>query len=156
MSCGARATNLKMLVWKLLCAPSRLYVRIATVSILWRSREPTGWAKSSPRPNSDDRMIKKSASCVLASLRGSTYGLGKRLFRQAMGGRVEKIYASPQDTAGSPSRRRAQPWCHLFVTPCASLRSCWTAFLIILSYCLLSPEANRWDGYRSWIFLVGC
>src|SRR5262249_41522844 len=134
MSCGARATNLKMLVWKLLCAPSRLYVRIATVSILWRSREPTGWAKSSPRPNSDDKMLKKSASCVLASLRGSTYSLGKRLFRQAMGGRVEKIYASPL----------------------RSLQPCWTAFLMILSYCLLSPEANRWDGYRSWIFLVGC
>jgi len=31
-------------------------------------------------------MLKKSASVVLTSLRGSTYGLGKRLFRQAMGG----------------------------------------------------------------------
>jgi len=31
-------------------------------------------------------MLKKSLSSVLASLRGSTYGLGKRLFRQAMGG----------------------------------------------------------------------
>ena len=30
-------------------------------------------------------MLKKSASVVLTSLRGS-YGLGKRLFRQAMGG----------------------------------------------------------------------
>jgi len=31
-------------------------------------------------------MLKKSASVVFTSLRGSTYGLGKRLFRQAMGG----------------------------------------------------------------------
>ena len=31
-------------------------------------------------------MLKKSASVVLTSLRGSTYGLGKRLFRLAMGG----------------------------------------------------------------------
>src|SRR4029079_6052487 len=29
------------------------------------------------------------------SLIGSTYGLGKRLFPQAMGGRVKKTYASP-------------------------------------------------------------
>ena len=40
-------------------------------------------------------MLKKPASCVLASFRGSTYGLGKRLFRQAMGGRVKNGYASP-------------------------------------------------------------
>jgi hypothetical protein len=33
---------------------------------------------------------------VLASLRGSTYGLGKRLLLQAMGGRVKIVYASPQ------------------------------------------------------------
>jgi hypothetical protein len=44
---------------------------------------------------------------VLASLRGSTYGLGTRLFRQAMGGRVNNAYASPL----------------------RSLRPCWTAFL---------------------------
>jgi len=40
-------------------------------------------------------MLKKSASFVLASLRGSTYSLGKRLFIQAMGGRVKTVYASP-------------------------------------------------------------
>ena len=33
-----------------------------------------------------NRMLKKFAGGVLASLRGSTYGLGKRLFMQAMGG----------------------------------------------------------------------
>jgi hypothetical protein len=32
---------------------------------------------------------------VRASLRGSTYGLGQRLFLQAMGGRVKTVYASP-------------------------------------------------------------
>jgi hypothetical protein len=36
--------------------------------------------------NPSNRMLKKSASFVLASLRGSTYGLGKRLVRQVMGG----------------------------------------------------------------------
>lgn len=36
-------------------------------------------------------MRKNSASGVIASLRGSTYGLGKRLFRQAMGGRVRGL-----------------------------------------------------------------
>jgi hypothetical protein len=40
-------------------------------------------------------VLKQSASGVLASLRGSTYGLGKRLFIQAMGGRVKAIYDSP-------------------------------------------------------------
>ena len=34
--------------------------------------------------------MRLSPSFVFASLRGSTYDLGKRLFRQAMGGRVEK------------------------------------------------------------------
>jgi CHAT domain-containing protein len=41
------------------------------------------------------RMLKKAASFVLASLGGSTYGLGKRLFPQTMGGRVKTVYASP-------------------------------------------------------------
>jgi hypothetical protein len=36
------------------------------------------------RPASSSRLL--SASGVFASLRGSTYGLGKRLFIQAMGG----------------------------------------------------------------------
>ena len=53
------------------------------------------------------RMLKKAASCVLTSLKASTY---------------RKMYDSPQDTAGSPSRRRAQTWRHLFVMPGASLR----------------------------------
>ena len=34
--------------------------------------------------------MRLSPSFVFASLRGSTYDLGKRLFRQAMGGRVEE------------------------------------------------------------------
>lgn len=41
------------------------------------------------------RMFKKSAGFVLASLRGSTYSLGKRLFMQAMGGWAKTAYASP-------------------------------------------------------------
>jgi len=60
-------------------------------------------------------MWKKPASGVLASLRGSTYGLGKRLFIQAMGGRVKTVYDSPLH----------------------SLRPCWTAFLNILEAFLL-------------------
>ncbi len=45
------------------------------------------------------------------------------------------------DPAASPTRRRAQTWCSLFVAPCAPegtppvstrLRPCWTAFLSIL------------------------
>ena len=56
------------------------------------------------------RMRKKTASGVLASLRGSPYGPGKRLFIQAMGGRVKTEYDSPL----------------------RSLRPCWTAFLRIL------------------------
>jgi hypothetical protein len=37
------------------------------------------------------RLLKKPISGVLASLRGSAYRLGKRLFTQAMGGRVKKL-----------------------------------------------------------------
>jgi hypothetical protein len=45
------------------------------------------------------------------------------------------------DPAASPTRRRAQTWCSLFVAPCApegtpsgfhALRPCWTIFLSIL------------------------
>ena len=63
-------------------------------------------------------MLKKSASFVLAS------------FRVLNG-----------DPAASPTRRRAQAWCSLFVAPCApegtppalhSLRPCWTALFSIL------------------------
>ena len=59
--------------------------------------------------HSYSRMLKKSASGVLASFRPSTY-------------RTE--YVSAQDTAASPTRRRAQTWRSLFVAPCASLRPC--------------------------------
>jgi len=38
--------------------------------------------------------IHVSPSCVLASLRPSTYGLGERLFRQAVGGAGEMVFAS--------------------------------------------------------------
>ena len=67
------------------------------------------------------RMLKKSASGVLASLRGSPYGLGKRLLRQATGGRVKTAYASP----------------------IRSLRPCWTAILSILrGYLMLSHTSG--------------
>jgi hypothetical protein len=46
-------------------------------------------------------MLKNSFSFVLASLRGSTYGLGKRLFRQAVGGRVNTVNASPPPLAAA-------------------------------------------------------
>ena len=64
-----------------------------------------------PTPN---RLLKNPAGSVLVSLGASR--LGK-----------ESIQAS--DTAGSPSRRRAQTWRSLFVAPCASLRPCRTAYL---------------------------
>ena len=48
-----------------------------------------------------------SPSFVLVSLRGSTYGLGKRLLLQAMGGRVKIVYASPSSlAAAAPAERR--------------------------------------------------
>jgi len=50
-------------------------------------------------------MRKKSASGVLASLRGSTYGLGKRLFTQAMGRRVNKVYVRHFARCGLAGRR---------------------------------------------------
>jgi hypothetical protein len=72
---------------------------------------------SSPAVSLSSRMLKKSPSGVLTghcrltvsaaftgvpclirhgvNLRGSTYRLGKRLFIQAMGGRVKTVYASP-------------------------------------------------------------
>jgi hypothetical protein len=72
-------------------------------------------------------MLKKASRCVLTSLRGSTYGPGKSC--SGSSGRAgEKVYDSPQDTAGSPSRRRAQTWRSLFVAPCASLRPCRKPF----------------------------
>ncbi|WHZ24208.1 MAG: hypothetical protein OJF47_003320 [Nitrospira sp.] len=40
-------------------------------------------------------MRKKSASGVLASLRGSPYDLGRCLFPQTVGGRVRPAYDSP-------------------------------------------------------------
>ena len=40
------------------------------------------------------RMLKKSASSVLASLRGSTYQVGTEQLRLLGGGRVKKDYAS--------------------------------------------------------------
>ena len=42
------------------------------------------------RPAGISRLLKKSASGVLASLRGSAYRLGKRLFTQAMGSPVKR------------------------------------------------------------------
>ena len=51
-------------------------------------------------------MLKKASSCVLTSLRGSMYGPGKSCYGSS-GRAGEKVYDSPQDTAGSPSRRRA-------------------------------------------------
>lgn len=56
------------------------------------------------RPAGISRLLKKSTSGVLASLasqrrrsglRGSTYCLGKRLFTQAMGSPVKRVYAWP-------------------------------------------------------------
>jgi hypothetical protein len=73
-------------------------------------------------------MLKKSASRVLAGTlpphhlggvhqRAAPYPARRE--PQRLNVRVE--YDSPQDAAGSPSRRRAQIWRHLFVTPCALL-----------------------------------
>jgi hypothetical protein len=38
-------------------------------------------------------LLKISISGILASLEGSAYHLGKRLFTQAMGRRVQRVYA---------------------------------------------------------------
>jgi hypothetical protein len=65
-------------------------------------------------------MREKAASGVLASFRGSPYGLGKRLFIQAMGGRVKTEYDSPL----------------------RSLRPCWTAFLRILHGSSVSSQTS--------------
>ena len=40
-------------------------------------------------------MLKKSFSFVLTSLKGSTYGLGKHLFRQVKGERVKTVRPRP-------------------------------------------------------------
>jgi len=69
---------------------------------------------------SANRMRKKTANDILASLRGSAYSLGKRLFIQAMGGRVKTAYDSPP----------------------RSLRPCWTAFLRILRGCSASSPTS--------------
>ena len=50
-----------------------------------------------------------SPSVALAFLRETAYDLGKRLFSEAMGGRVKRVYASPL----------------------CSLQPCWTVFLSI-------------------------
>ena len=81
-------------------------------------------------------MLKKSASFVLASLRSSTYPTRRTSCLGSLGWAGEKSYASAQDTAASPTRRRAQTWCSLFVAPCASLRPRWTAILSILRVAL--------------------
>ena len=67
------------------------------------------WSHQAEMVHRNSRMLKNSASGVLASFRPSTY-------------RTE--YASAQATADSPTRRRAQTWRSLFVAPCASLRPC--------------------------------
>jgi hypothetical protein len=55
-------------------------------------------------------MLKKSSSFALASLRGSTYGLCKRLFPQAMGGPGENSVRFARKTLVAhrlaPVRRR--------------------------------------------------
>ena len=80
------------------------------------------------RPYADmRRLIRRLA--YLASFRPSTYPARGKAALAAWGWVGGKGYASAQDTAGSPSRRRAQSWRHLFVTPCASLRPCWTSFM---------------------------
>ena len=63
-------------------------------------------------------MLKKTPSFVLARSQPATY----------------LQYVSAQDTAGSPTRRRAQTWRHLFVTPCALLR----------------PRSGRGASWRAW------
>jgi hypothetical protein len=74
------------------------------------------------------RVLKNSANGVFASLRGSTYGLDKRLFIQEMGGRVKTDYDS-----------------HLH-----SLRPCSTAFLNTLRASLMRSAISSWlvfSGY---------
>jgi hypothetical protein len=56
----------------------------------------------------------------------------KNLSRQVRGGRVKKNTIRLQDTAGSPSRRRARTWRSFFIAPCAWLRPRWTAIMNIL------------------------
>ncbi len=80
-------------------------------------------------------MLKKFAGCVLASFRGSTYGLGKRLFPQAMGGRVRSNYASPLRSL-RPSGAKTR----LGVPRAGRVRR--TVFLSILYSCVWSPEIS--------------
>jgi hypothetical protein len=46
-----------------------------------------------------------------------------------------------EDTAASPTRRRAQAWRSFFLAPCASLRPCWMVFLRILR-AILTPTRH--------------
>jgi len=46
------------------------------------------------------------------------------------------------------SRGRAQTWRHLFVTPCTSLRPCWTALLRILQ-CVLTRDGTWSPAYAT-------
>ena len=74
-----------------------------------------------------------AASIVLASLRGLTYlAWGKVLSRQARGGAGKNVAPRLSDTAGSPSRRRAQTWRSLFIAPCTLPQPRWTSILNIL------------------------
>ena len=84
-------------------------------------------------PSSPSRMLKKSASFVLATLRGLTVQpREKSLSRPGSGRADEKDTIHLQDTAGSPSRRRTQTWRSFFIAPCAWLRPRWVAILNIL------------------------
>ena len=86
-------------------------------------------------------MLKKPASFV-PCLRRSGFAQAGQLIEILNG-----------DPAASPTRRRAQTWCSLFVAPCAPegtppvstrLRPRWTAFLSILK--LFSPQYHTEDS----------
>ena len=82
-------------------------------------------------------MLKKSASLVLASLRGSTYRTGeKSLSRQALVGWVRKLWPRPL----------------------ASLRPRWTTFLTILRAFCISPNthASHFFGGSEIAFQAAC
>jgi hypothetical protein len=102
-------------------------------------------------------MLKKPSNFVLTRSEPATY------LRQ---------YVSAQDTTGSPPRRRAQMWHHLFVAPCASLRHRsgrgaswrawgervkWSAFLnILMSHDLLNDSKTRCSLSTSILAAVLC
>jgi hypothetical protein len=55
-------------------------------------------------------LLKKSSGLVLASFRGATYGLGKRLLHQVIGWRVKTVYAFASSlTAALPDGLVEQP-----------------------------------------------